>query len=294
MSEDLLIRGRGWSDEDIATMEQFIVAHPDLCRAHIARQLCSLFQWHQSNGQPKERAMRDVLLRLHARGILRLPPAGRNPFRCDARVRHDSAIEPRPAIVEPLRNLRPLRFTVAAERCDIALFDQLLDQFHYLGAGQLIGASVRYFVWDSNDRLLALLSFGSAAWKVAARDQWIGWTPGERRKHLHLIVNNTRFLILPWVRCPHLASHILALCARTLPMDWEFKYAYRPALMESFVDCARFRGTCYKAANWMLTGITRGRGKRNGPLQRYASSAKLVYVYPLHPQWRSSLIPSSF
>ncbi len=236
--------------------------------------------------------MRDVLLKLHARGILCLPRAGRNPFGRDGLIRKNPVIESGPAVDELLCALRPLRFTILRERCDLALFDQLLDQFHYLGAGQLIGASVRYFVWSSKGQLLALLSFGSAAWKVAARDQWIGWTPIERRRHLHLIADNTRFLILPWVHCPHLASHILAHCARTLPNDWEVKYGYRPVLMESFVDVARFKGTCYKAANWIWAGATRGRGKRNCSLKRYASSVKNVYLYPLHRQWRSLLIPS--
>lgn len=236
--------------------------------------------------------MRDVLLKLDARGHLGLPPAGRNPFSRERSIGKLPVREPGPAVYELLGALRPLRFTMPLERCDLALFDQLLDQFHYLGAGQLVGASVHYFVWSSNDQLLALLSFGSAAWKVAHRDECIGWNPIQRRERLHLIVNNTRFLILPWVHCPHLASHILAASAHQLPRDWELKYGYRPLLMESFVDAVRFTGTCYKAANWILAGNTRGRGKRNSSLQRYASSVKHIYLYPLRRQWRSLLVSS--
>lgn len=292
MSEGLLIRGRTWSREDIATIGNFIAAHPDLCRAHLARGLSTLFRWRQPNGQFKERAMRDVLLQLHARDHICLPPAGRNPFGRERFIAKRSVLEPGPAIDELLGALRPLRFTMPVERTDLALFDQLLDQFHYLGAGQLVGASVRYFVWSSKDQLLALLSFGSAAWKVAARDEFIGWTQSQRRERLHLIVNNTRFLILPWVHCPHLASHILATSAQLLPRDWHLKYGCSPLLMESFVDVVRFTGTCYKAANWIFAGNTRGRGKRNTSLLRYASSVKNLYLYPLHRQWRSRLVPS--
>jgi hypothetical protein len=165
--------------------------------------------------------------------------------------------------------------------------ESCLDRYHYLGYRSRVGQNLQYWVWDGQDRPLACVVFGAPAWQCAARDQWIGWSARQRAQHLGLIVNNARFLILPWVRVPHLASHVLSRISRRIRQDWQAKYQQPIWLLETFVDQQRFAGTCYRAANWIHLGQTRGRG-RQGDNGRW-TSIKDVYVWPLHPHFRRHL-----
>ncbi len=172
-------------------------------------------------------------------------------------------------------------------RPDSTLWNEYIDRYHYLGYKPLPGAQLRYFACSEN-RILALLGFGAAAWKTAARDRFIGWRPSERERNLQLIVNNARFLILPWVESKNLASKLLAMAARQLPEDWHNRYAYRPVLLETFVDTQRFTGACYKAANWIHVGHTQGRGKLDRNHQANLPT-KSIWLYPLRKDFRCSL-----
>jgi hypothetical protein len=180
-------------------------------------------------------------------------------------------------------DLRP----VAGSDDDSRLWNELVQRYHYLGYTPLPGAQMRYLV-RAGGSLLAALGFGAAAWKVAPRDAFIGWTPDQRQRNLHLVVNNARFLILPWVHAPHLASCILARAARQLPRDWRARYGYAPVLLETFVERDRFRGTCYRAANWTHVGATQGRSKLD-TFRRLSVPVKDVFLYPLHRHFRRDL-----
>lgn len=188
-----------------------------------------------------------------------------------------------------LRPLLPLRISPVTQRCeDHALFQCLVSCHHYLGLRNTVGENLKYLVRDNTGRPLACLLFGSAAWKSAPRDAFIGWPPETRERNLLYLTNNTRFLILPWVKVPHLASHVLSKVSRRLSADWTAKYGHPIYLLETFVERTRFRGVCYRAANWILTGQTKGR-TRNDRYTTIRAPIKDVYVYPLSRHFRREL-----
>jgi hypothetical protein len=194
--------------------------------------------------------------------------------------------EPEARLESPVQALSDLRLTVVG-RHDSALWNEYIDRYHYLGYKPLPGAQLRYFA-SVGQRPVALLGFGAAAWQTAPRDEWIGWNPAQRQRNLHSVVNNARFLILPWVRVKSLGSKLLAMAARRLPADWAARYRYRPVLLETFVEAERFAGTCYRAANWTCVGQTQGRGKL-GDHRLGQVPIKTVWVYPLAKDFRGQL-----
>ena len=227
------------------------------------------------------------MLRLHREGLLQLPPP-RKPQK-EARAESSTPFGaprsrccPDRCMSCPAWHLEPV-----LSRPGSALWNEYIDRYHYLGYPPLPGAQLRYFArWEN--RLLALLGFGAPAWKTAPRDRFIGWCPSERERNLQLIVNNARFLILPWVQSQNLASKLLALAARLLPQDWHDRYAYRPVLLETFVDTQRFTGACYKAANWIHVGQTQGRGKLDRD-HKADLPTKSIWLYPLSKFFRRAL-----
>ena len=201
------------------------------------------------------------------------------------------ATELQPELRQPVHELPALAFQPVVSRKDSRLWNEYIQRYHYLGFTPLPEAQIRYFV-TAQERLVALLGFGASAWQTAPRDRFIGWTPQQRQDRLHLIVNNGRFVILPWVRCPGLASQILGRVARQLPSDWQTRYGYRPVLLETFVETPRFRGTSYRAANWILVGQTQGRGKL-GPAKKISVPIKDIWLYPLARNFRQILTQQS-
>ena len=194
---------------------------------------------------------------------------------------------PQPPLSRPVHELPGVHLEPVLSRPDSALWNEYIDRYHYLGHTPLPGAQLRYFArWE--DRILALLGFGAPAWKTAPRDRFIGWRPSERERNLQLIVNNARFLILPWVQSKNLASKLLALASRQLPQDWQDRSAYRPVLLETFVETQRFTGACYKAANWIHVGQTQGRGKLDRD-HKADLPTKSIWLYPLSRHFRRSL-----
>jgi hypothetical protein len=205
---------------------------------------------------------RVALLRMERAGLVRLPaPQTRNGNGRRGSLETTAALAlPSPPCATPLSRLPGLRLEVVETPAQAALYRQMMDRYHYLGHTLLAGAQLRYVI-RCQSAVLGGMGFGASAWSVAVRDRFIGWPPQQRQKQLHLIVNQSRFLLLPWAACPNLASRLLALVSRQLPNQWQARYGYRPVLLESFVEKDRFEGTSYKAANWRCLGLTKGRGK---------------------------------
>lgn len=278
-------RSRELSLADIQHIQGVVSAYYGRGRSFISRILCHQWQWLQPNGRLKEYAARDLLLRLEEKGLIHLPP----------RLRQKNNHRLRPLDQMPLFSQDPLtgyagnygeaRLHVAEDRY---LWDWLIHHYHYLGLPTPVGEHVRYFA-SIGDQIVACLLWASAAWKIKDRDRFIGWDESMRRKNLHLIANNTRFLILPWINVKYLASRILSLNVRRLRTDWERIYGHPLYLVETFVDISRFHGTCYRAANWQWVGCTKGSAKR-GNSYSYHGQPKAIYLYPLHPHFQRYLL----
>lgn len=275
--------------EAAALIARLLDEHPAWNRSRLSRELCRRWNWRRPDGQLKDMTCRDLLLKLERAGAIVLPPRQSTPPNALRNRAHPLGAHDTAPIDGALKTLRPLRIEVAAPRsAEARLFNGLLARYHYLGFRSTVGANLRYLVRDRSGRPLACLLFGSAAWRTAPRDAFIGWNPEAREANLSKITNNTRFLILPWVRVPHLASHLLAKIARRLRGDWVDKYGYPIQLLETFVDRARFRGVCYRAANWTRVGQTTGRTRNDRENQIHAS-VKDIYLYPLHKNFREVL-----
>lgn len=274
---------------DVAAVKQLIADNPAWGRTRISEELCREWNWQAPNGQPRDMACRTLLLKLERCGDIRLPERKRkstNHYRNRRIIQIPHSSEP---VGGCLQDLLPLSITVAAQgSAEQALFRCLLAGNHYLGLQNTVGQNMQYLVRDRHGRELACLLFGSAAWKSAARDRFIGWDAQCREAGLSLMTNNTRFLILPWVQVPHLASHILSKITKRICADWMDKYGHAVHLLETFVDKTRYRGTCYRAANWIPVGRTRGR-TRNDRNNCICAPIKDIYLYPLTRKFRSRL-----
>jgi transposase len=270
--------GRAFTSEQVQQIRQLIAASPRASRAAISREVCRLLDWRKPDGGLKEMSCRVALLRMQRDGLLTLP-APRHGNRNGRRyARRTSAAEPQTVRELSLAALGEVRLEIVTA-AESQRWNEHIDRYHYLGYHPLPGAQLRYFAY-AGEELLALFGYGASAWRLAPRDGWIGWNDSEREAGLPRVVGQARFLILPWIRCPNLATKLLSLSAARLPSDWDQRYGIRPLLLETFVDTSRFLGTCYRAANWIAVGQTRGRGKKDR--HRLASlPTKQVYLYPL-------------
>ena len=289
MAQAMVIQGRNITDGEIALIRDLMAEHRDWGRTRLSEELCRCWNWRNAQGRMKDMAARTLLLKLERRGCIELPPRQR-PSSNQFRNRRVPLVEP---AAEPIRgnlsDLRPLSVSLVAPRSeDLRLFKGLLGRYHYLGHRNTVGENLRYLIRDRHGRPVACALFGSAAWKCADRDRFLGWDLACRERNLQALTNNTRFLILPWVQVSHLASHVLGLIARRIRDDWQAKYGHPVHALETFVDRSRFKGTCYQAANWMRLGATRGR-TRNDRDRRIQAPVKDVYLYPLIPNFRREL-----
>ena len=289
MVQAMVIQGRKITDGEIALIRDLMARHRDWGRTRLSEELCRYWNWRNAQGRIKDMAARTLLLKLERRGCIDLPPRQR-PSTNQFRNRHLPLTEP---AAEPihgsLAELRPLSASLVAPRSeDLPLFKGLLGKYHYLGHRNTVGENLRYLIRNRHGRPLACALFGSAAWKCADRDVFLGWDRPTRERNLQGLTNNTRFLILPWVQVSHLASHVLGLIARRMRDDWQAKYGHPVHALETFVDRSRFKGTCYRAANWMRLGATQGR-TRNDRDRRIQAPVKDVYLYPLIPDFRQEL-----
>lgn len=284
--------GRVFSPEELAVVAAIAADrqhHPT--RAAIARAVCATLHWLQPDGRLKEMGCGKALRAMERDGLLTLPPPARPaPSRRAGPVPLTSASARQSPITGSRRDLGPITLRPVTARDEVALWRELVARWHYLGFRLHGGAQMRYLAWDASGRLLAAMEFSASAWKVAPRDRFLRWTPEQRAARLHLIVDQSTFLILPWVKVQFLASSLLGQVARRLPADWLARYLYEPVLIESFVDSHRFFGTCYRAAGWLCLGETTGRGKSDRHHRRtHRQPERFVFVRPLRPDYRAIL-----
>jgi hypothetical protein len=288
MPTSLTFCGRTFGRDELELMRQIAAQFSALGATEIARTICELLEWKRPSGGLKNHECRQLLERLQAEGFLSLPAmrklGGRSPRWADGYMPC-----PEPAPVESAASeCEPLELVLVEGKAESRRWRELVERYHYMGWRVPFGANLRYWV-RNRERELACLLWTSPAWKMQARDAWIGWSDEQRKCTLQWIVNNGRFLILPWVRIKGLASKILALSARKMPHDWQTRYGYRPLLLETLVDTNHFPGTCYRAANWLHVGRTSGRGRMDREHQKHGQAIKDIYVYPLARDARQRL-----
>jgi hypothetical protein len=288
MDLEIKYQGRVATTVDIAFINKLIGENPDDSRWALSKKLCKAWGWVQPNGALRDMVCRGFMLQLHRAGCIKLPPrksTPNNPLlnrKKPVKVKIDQT-----PISTTLSRLQPLEFRQVRRTPSEKLFNSLIDQYHYLGYCHPVGEHLKYIV-SAQQRPIACLSWSSAPRHIGCRDRFIGWSKDIRQKNLSLIVYNSRFLLLPWVRISHLASHILGRMAKILPAEWERIYNHPIYFLESFVDQERFRGTCYRAANWIFLGETTGRGK-NDQTNKPNRSIKAVWGYPLSRDFRDQL-----
>ena len=289
MQEAWNYRGRAVTGADIAFIRQLIASYPEAGRCALSRRLCEAWNWKQPNGAPRDMICRGLLLLLDRAGEIELPAVrfrpARNPL-ADRR-RPEVVVPDNRPVRGPLSLLLPLDIQSVRRSQQEPLFNSLMEQYHYLGYEQPVGEHLKYLV-KAQGQEIACLAWSSAPRHLGARDRFIGWDPQTRRRNIGLIAYNTRYLILPWVGVPHLASHILGRMAKLVPRDWARLYAHPIYLLETFVDRERFSGACYRAANWIVIGETTGRGK-DSHSQKPNRSIKQILVLPLHRRFRQWL-----
>ena len=286
MDETTRVQGREITQDDIELIRRLLAANPSRNRTQLSKDLCLLWNWRASNGQIKDMACRTLLMKLEQRGHITLPRR-QTPGRGSRKVSIPYVPHKTAPIVCSLSDLQPVSVHLVEDAGLFPLFQCLLSQYHYLGFCSTVGENIKYIVFDREQNPLACLLFGSAAWKCAPRDDFIGWDAETRKANLKFLTNNMRFLILPWVRVPHLASHILGRAARRINGDWMNKYGHPIYLLETFVERDCFQGICYQAANWIYVGQTRGRSRNGHPGLKVP--IKDIYLYPLTKRFRDSL-----
>lgn len=272
----------------VDTLTRLMNEHPGIKRSPLSRLVCEALNWRGVDGRLSEMTCRVIMLRLQRDGLITLPPSQLRKPRQRARYEPTPLTDPQPEIDQPVHELPPLRVEIVqGQGAASKLWNEYMARYHYLGYTPLSGHQMRYQVY-AGDTLVALLGFGASAWKLADRERLIGWDNEQRLRNLHKVINNTRFLILPWIKSKGLASKILAKVARQLPQDWRQRYDYEPVLLETFVESPRHAGTCYKAANWQCVGRTTGRGKMSRSHEQ-SLPTKDIWMYPLRKNYRHTL-----
>jgi len=289
MAIELKYRGRIITDADAAFIRQLIEQNPAASRYRLSRLLCKAWNWVQPNGVLCDIVCRGLLLKMHRAGIIKLPPVKKHICRNRLTVYN----KPKPVTVDTTElnnsfsNIQPLEFMQVRRTKQEAIFNGLIEQYHYLGYTQPVGEHLKYLVYESG-RPVAALAWSSAPRHLGPRDRFIGWSAQKRRQNIRFLAYNSRFLILPWIRVPHLASHILGRMAKILPVDWQNLYCHPVYFLETFVDPQRFKGTCYRAANWILLGHTTGRGHKDNT-RKPNRPIKEILGYPISRQFRQLL-----
>jgi hypothetical protein len=281
-------RNRLITSEDVNFLIGIIANNPKESRRALSIRVCREWNWIQPNGVLKDGVCRGLMLKLHREGHIELPPRKR-PF-TGGRQSKEKIIKPeidQDQIFSTVKELQPIEIRLVRRTKLETLFKSLIEQYHYLGYTQPVGEHLKYIVFAAG-RPIACFVFSSAPYSIRHRDRFIGWSPEILEKNRHLLAYNSRFLILPWVKVPHLASHLLAKCARGISADWQALYCHPVFWIETFVDTELFKGTCYRAANWIFLGNTSGRGKYN-KTQKQLTSIKAMYGLPLVKQFRQLL-----
>jgi uncharacterized protein DUF4338 len=288
LEETVSFCGRVLTASELNLVRQIIADFPRLSQAELAYTICELLEWRRPNGKLKNPECVEWLQKWQQQTLPSLPELRvTKPRGAHRLLANDPQSDPPPSLHGRLADYQPLRLQLIEDLAGRRLFQQYIQRYHPLGYRVPYGAQLRYLARTPCQDVLACLLFTSAAWKMAPRDSWIGWSDQARRANLCRVVNNARFLILPWVAVPHLASHVLSLAARQLPTDWLAAYSVRPLLLETLVD-RPYTGTCYRAANWICVGQTQGRGRMDRTHTAQGSS-KEILLYPLESHWRQGL-----
>jgi len=288
MSKELIFQGRLVIDEDIESVKNLLIENPNWSRSRLSQELCKKWDWVSASGQIKDMACRSYLRKLEQHGYIQLPAQRTRKSGIYVQRSIMPVLHERNPITEDLKGLFPIELRLVEEGYDLKRFKYFISAYHYLGWSGTVGENLKYLVLDKTERPLGCIMFGAAAWKVAPRDAVIGWDVQTRKRNLSLIANNNRFLILPWVRVKHLASHILGRICRRIATDFMNKYHHPVYLLETFVEKERFMGTCYKAANWENVGDTKGRGKLDIK-KEFKLPVKSIWLYPLSENYREQL-----
>jgi len=288
MEAVLTYRGRTVTAADVESIQGLIAGHPRASRRALSKKLCEAWEWRQANGQPSDMVCRSLMLALHRAGHIELPPVRyRPPNPLATRAQPKAVAVDASPICTDLKSLGELKFRQVRRTDDEALFNGLIETYHYLGYTQPVGEHLKYLVW-MGERPVACFAWSSAPRHLGPRDRYLGWSPEARRRNVRFVAYNTRYLILPWVEVPHLASHLLGRMARRLSEDWDAVYGHPIYFLETFVDPGRFKGTCYRAANWTYLGRTTGRGK-DDRTNRPNRPRKDILGYPLTRHFRRLL-----
>ncbi len=289
MNWPLKIQGRFVTEAEVNEVRMLLHNNPLWNRSRLSRELCERWNWRRPDGQIKDMACREFLRKLESRTLIKLPPRQRySPGRVPAKI--EAVDVDRSTVSCLLSKLQPIEIVNVSKGSKYEkIFNFLVKEYHYLSYGRPIGQNMKYLILGQNKRVLGCLLFGAAAWKTEPRDQFIGWSVDVREQNLSLICNNTRFLILDWIRVPHLASHALGICLRRLSGDWKHRYGTDIAMVETFVDTTLYAGTCYKAANWIKIGQTKGRSRQDRD-RTFKVSIKDIFVYPLRRDFRQLLL----
>lgn len=287
----MLINGRWFSKQELEDVKYIVKMFPNLSRYELAQTICEGLSWVAPNGKYKIHGCYQLLEKLEKQTEIVLPKKRNTiPKTKKQQIKPGEQTDAKPDIIGTVADIAPIELEIVMGQDNIRLWNEYVERYHILGYKRPFGAHQRYFICSGNkpkERLGCLL-FSASSWALAERDKWIGWTEEDRSQRLHLIVNNTRFLIFPWVKIKNLASKALSLASKQLPTDWQKRYGFEPVLLETFVDPKLYQGTCYKAANWIYLGKTAGRGRMDR-YRQYLSSPKLIYMYPLHQDFRAIL-----
>lgn len=278
--------GKVFTSADLDLIRKLIADNPSMHRTALSELVCQHLNWYQLDGGLKAMRCRAVMLQMQSDGLINLPSSTRKVLRPDKSIKHTDATNPQEELNSRVDAIKNLRLELVNKTTTL-LWNEYIDRYHYLGFTKLPGSQLRYLAY-ADDQLVACLGFGAAAWKTAPRDQFIGWTQDQRKNKLHLVVNNARFLILPWIKSKNLASKLLSMVAKRIASDWQNRYNYQPVLLETFVETGRFTGACYKAANWIVVGKTKGRGRGDGDY-KFSLPIKDVLLFPLGKKFKSIL-----
>lgn len=284
-------RNRYFTIKEIKIINEIINLNPGITRRKLSAIICERLNWRQPNGILKDRACRDVLLRMHAKGLVNCPPIRLKRRRKNqGKAKKDKVkfVKPKQILTGKVGEYKELKFEMVKQTSKEGLWDYLIDKYHYLGYQIIVGHHLKYLIY-LDDNLVGCIGFNDGILKLNLRDKWIGWTKEQREKKLHLIINNNRYLILPWIEIKYLSSKILSKIKQQVSLNWKNYYGYNPILCETFVDKNRFSGTSYKASNWIYLGETKGKG-RSGMKYYYHGIKKDVYVYPLCRKYREKLL----
>jgi hypothetical protein len=278
--------GRWFTSVEIDMINELISANPNSNRSKLSKMVCEKFSWYKVNGGLKDMSCRVAMIKMNLDQLIALPAPTQRKKPIRSFLKRTSACDPQPDIFVKIHEIEEINLSLV-NKTNSHLWNEYVERYHYLGYKPLPGAQLRYFIF-SGKQCLGLFGFGASAWKTAPRDNYIEWNSSVRESNLHLIVNNARFLIFPWVKIPNLASKALSLVTKQIAKEWMSRYHYRPLLLETFVDIERFKGTCYKAANWIYLGETQGRGKKGS--NKATLPVKSIWVYPLNKNFKHLLL----